>query len=91
MECGILLFFLAASAVGFGEGRKAAITGIYMSNSLIRFPRIGSRETVDLNLFAVGVKMMSSVFIIAIIDGFICLSRVSEYSRVRLDIFVESL
>ena len=63
MECGILLFFLAASAVGFGaEGRKAAITGIYMSNSLVRFPRIGARETVDLDLFTVGVKSMSSVF-----------------------------
>ena len=63
MECGILLFFLAASAVGFGEeGRKASITGIYMSNSLVRLPRIGARETVALDLFTVGVKSMSSVF-----------------------------
>ena len=88
MECGILLFFLAASAVGFGaEGRKAAITGIYMSNSLVRFPHIGARETVDLDLFTVGVKSVSPVFY----NGFIRLSRVSEYSRVRVDIFVESL
>ena len=50
------------SAVGFGEGRKTAITGIYMSNSLIHFPHIGARETVDLDLFTVGVKMMSFVF-----------------------------
>ena len=62
MECGILLFFLAASAVGFGEGRKAVITGFYMSNPLVSFPRIVAREIVDLNIFTVGVKMMSSVF-----------------------------
>ena len=57
MECGILLFFLAASAVGFGEGgQKAAVTGIYMSNSVVRFPSIGARETVDLDLFYGGCK-----------------------------------